>query len=425
MKNIPENIKKELDSLIKISKDFRDNTISGSMFFDVVHSFRTDDSEYDIYMDYMRVHNITIVDDRDEVENFDDNEPNDFIKPYDPSNIDISLKTLSLQSIIDRLETDEIELMPDFQRKAGLWTDIQKSQLIESLLLRIPLPAFYFDGSFNDRWIVIDGLQRLTTIKQFFVEKTLSLSGLEFMKDLDGTNIYDMPRAYLRRMRETQITTYIINPGAPMNLKYNIFKRINTGGLSLEPQEIRHALYQGIATKLLKNLAEMDIFKQATGYGISEDRMLDREFVLRFIAFYEFGPSKYRGSIEPFLNDTMEYMNKNYTDESVQEIRRKFLLALNISLELFGKFSFRKMPDLIKRRRISKALFETWTSTLARLSYENQELLLKNRDTLLNYYMLLFQVDEDFNGALNSGKYSSVKLRFDKIEELIKKVIMK
>ncbi len=149
------------------------------------------------------------------------------------------------------------------------------------------MPAFYFDGSDNSKWIVIDGLQRLTALKEFFVNKTLKLSGLEFLTDLNGAGVDDMPRSYIRRMNETQVITYIINPGAPVNLKYNIFKRINTGGLELEPQEIRLALYQGFATEYLKTLANEKIFKEATGYSVKTDRMLDREICFQTYAGFQ------------------------------------------------------------------------------------------------------------------------------------------
>ena len=325
--------------------------------------------------------------------------------------------------IIARLENDEIDLMPDFQRKSGLWTDEQKSQLIESLILRIPLPAFYFDGSDNAMWIVIDGLQRLTALKEFFVDKTLKLVGLEFLKDLEDLTIDDMPRAYVRRMKETQIITYIINPGAPINLKYNIFKRINTGGLKLEPQEIRHALYQGFATEYLKKLAQLEVFKQATGYSVKSDRMMDREFVLRFIAFYELSVDGYKGSIDFFLNSAMEYINKCYNQQYADYIERTFEKVLDVSELIFGKFAFRRMPDRDKRRPISKALFETWTSILATYPDEDLQTLVENKDKIIKRYIDMCSCDKDFIDSIGSGKVSAVRKRYDKIKSLVEEMI--
>lgn len=420
---LSENYRNELDKLVGIAKNYRDGTISRSLFMDVVFSWPNADKHIEIYEDYIKDRRVSLVSDDDVEDVKDEEDYAELIKPYDTKQIDISPKPLSLDMILERLKYDEIDLMPDFQRKAGLWSESKKSQLIESLLLRIPLPAFYFDGSNNNRWIVIDGLQRLTALKEFFVDKTLKLSGLEFLTDLNGAGIQDMPRSYVRRMKETQIITYIINPGSPVNLKYNIFKRINTGGLELEPQEIRHALYQGFATEYLKKLASEEIFKKATGYSVRTDRMLDREFVLRFLSFYELGVSEYKGSIDLFLNLGMDYINKSYNGKYAENMRKIFFMVLETSMEIFGKFAFRRMPDLNKRRPISKALFETWTSVLARYPKEDLSILIEKKEELLIKYQLMCSEDREFIESIGSGKVSSVRKRFEKIENLIREMI--
>lgn len=421
METINPKIVDELNKIIKIAKENNDGEISESFIRDTIHDVNTDQDLFYNVIDYLSTNGVSL--EITGVEEINESQEEN-IKPYDPSTIDITPKTLSLDRIIDRLENNEIDLMPDFQRKAGLWTNEQKSQLIESLILRIPLPAFYFDGSENDNWIVIDGLQRLTTIKEFFVDATLKLTGLEFLKDLDGCIVTDMPRVYTRRMKETSIINYIINPGAPINLKYNIFKRINTGGLKLEPQEIRHALFQGFATKYLKELSDMPLFKKATGYSIRTERMLDREFVLRFIAFYEMGVEKYDGSIDDYLNKAMEILNKKYSKDEgyVENITRKFTLALDTTYETFGKFSFRRMPDLYKRRTISKALFEAWTSILAHHDVDELQKFVAHKKQIIQEYMEMFQ-DDEFNGCITSGKASSVRKMFDKIGQLVESFI--
>lgn len=431
MDNLSEKVKSELDRIVSIALNFGDNTVSESFFRDVLQSLRLSGDLVCQAEEYILERNVLIVPDSVAVEETDDGDATDVdilsnaIKPYDPSKIDISPKNLALINLISRLENDEINMMPDFQRRAGLWSQTQKSQLIESLILRIPLPAFYFDGSNNDNWIVIDGLQRLTALKEFFVDKTLHLSGMEFLRDLEGVNYNSMPKVYLRRMVETQVICYIINPGAPVNLKYNIFKRINTGGLELAPQEIRHALFQGFATGYLKKLAETKSFLQATGYSISPDRMLDREFVLRFIAFYEFNLNSYNGSIDEFLNRAMTHLNTKYAKdlEYADQIQDRFETALNTCYAIFEKFAFRRMPDQSRRRSISKALFETWTVLVAKLPKDQMELLKKRKHKLVEDYMSMFTNDEEFYKSIGSGKVAAVKKRFEKISHLIEKVI--
>lgn len=424
MINIRPQVQKELDKLASIAHKYRDGDISESLFLDVISKYKNENEKINDYKEYLFNMNVRITSGDYDVEcdNYDNDEIMS-IKPYDTSSIDISPKQLSLDNIIARLENDEIDLMPGFQRKSGLWTVEQKSQLIESLILRIPLPAFYFDGSNNAMWVVIDGLQRLTALKDFFVTGELKLYGLEFLKDLEGLTIKDMPRAYERRMKETQIITYIINPGAPVNLKYNIFKRINTGGLNLEPQEIRHALYQGFATEYLKRLANLEQFKQATGYSIKTDRMMDREFVLRFIAFYELSVDEYKGSIDLFLNTAMEYINQHCDEQHASVIERSFEKSLDVCEMIFGKFAFRRMPDMNKKRPISKALFETWTSILASYPYENLQTLVENKEKIIRKYMHMCSEDRDFIDSVGSGKVSAARKRFEKIKCLVEEMI--
>lgn len=423
---LPEKYKNDLNMLINIANKYRDGTISNSMLIDVMSSQQDFKKNIELCREYLKENDVLVADDDEVEEMADEINYTELIKPYDTTQIDISPKPLSLDMIIERLKYEEIDLMPDFQRKAGLWSPEKKSQLIESLLLRIPLPAFYFDGSINTKWVVIDGLQRLTALKEFFVDKNprLKLQGLEFLQELNGTTIDDMPRSYVRRMKETQVTTYIINPGAPVNLKYNIFKRINTGGLELEPQEIRHALYQGFATKYLKELANLEEFRRATGYSVNTDRMLDREFVLRFLTFFKLGVLGYKGSIDLFLNAGMELLNNGEFEKAdAKYIKERFIRVLNVSWEIFGKYAFRRMPDFRKRRQISKALFETWTCVLAKRSDEELNILLDRKEYLLEKYRVMCSEDGEFTDSIGSGKVSSVRKRFEKIEFLVKEMV--
>lgn len=428
MINFNNKTQEEINRLIEIGKKYRDNRLSESLLSDVLQSLKNDPETMEKVKKFLLSQGIEVVPSLFDVEEMEDDEvaeSGNQIKPYDPSQIDISPKNQSLDLLLNRVENEEIDLMPDFQRKAGLWAPKQKSQLIESLVLRIPLPAFYFDGTDNDKWIVIDGLQRLTALKEFFIDKTLRLTGLEFLKDLEGLGCDDMPKVYLRRMKETQVICYIINPGAPINLKYNIFKRINTGGLHLEPQEIRHALYQGFATNYLKKLSDNDTFKRVTGYSVPTDRMMDREFVLRFIAFYELGVDKYDGIVDDFLNAAMALINKKYNNNPTyaDALEQKFLFVLKISEKIFGRFAFRRMPDKEKRRTISKALFETWTAILAKHSNEELDKLVLNREYLVEKYIPMFTEDEEFYNSIGSGKIYSVRKRFEKIESLVSEVL--
>src|SRR5208337_4879790 len=173
---------------------------------------------------------------------------------FDASKIKVDREPMSVFQVLRKISLHEIILNPGFQRNL-VWDPIRRSRLIESALLRIPLPAFYFDGVDANRWVVIDGLQRLSTLQDFVAKKNFSLQGLEYLtKSAGGKKFDQLPRGMQRDLEETQITLFIIRPDTPPEVKFTIFYRINTGGMVLTAQEIRHALFQGQATTLLKDL---------------------------------------------------------------------------------------------------------------------------------------------------------------------------
>lgn len=208
-----------------------------------------------------------------------------------PADVNIGQKPLNVYNLMERLENDEIDLEPEYQRHGNLWSMDQQSRLIESMMLKIPIPAFYFNAANEEKWGVIDGLQRLTVLKNFLVgqsdedgkRKKEKFIGLQYLSEFNGCTFDELPRQYVRRIKETSIVAYTVEKGTPDAVIYNIFQRINTGGLKLNPQEIRQALYTGKATQLIQQLAESDEFLQATQYAIPPERMTDREYVTRFI----------------------------------------------------------------------------------------------------------------------------------------------
>ncbi|HYO72355.1 MAG TPA: DUF262 domain-containing protein, partial [Archangium sp.] len=296
----------------------------------------------------------------------DDTGTLDLIEPFDPAKIRIETKVMTVDLLLKRLKEQEIDLMPDFQREGGLWRDREQSRLIESLLVRIPIPAFYMDATNEDRWLVVDGLQRLTVFKRFILDGTLELSQLEFLRQFEGMKFQQLPRPMQRRIEETQVTVSLIQPGTPEDVRYYLFKRINTGGLPLTSQEIRHALNQGPASKLLADLAREEVFIQATGGSLRAQRMADRECILRFFAFRLTSIEQYRSQdLDGFLNDAMRQMNK-MEPTSLEELSRSFLRAMKAAQDIFGRYAFRKRTLANDRMNpINKALFETWSVNLS------------------------------------------------------------
>lgn len=420
---ITQKLQKELEKLVDIAS-LKDYKLNFATILNILQEHKYDLNYYQDIVQFFTKNGIDIISDDVEIDINDGASLEAKLKPFDQTKIDITMKPMTLDLIINRLRNGEIDLMPDFQRKQGLWDSEKKSRLIESLILRIPLPAFYFDGSNDENWLVIDGLQRLTAIKEFFIDETLKLENLEFLTDYNSCTYKSLPRTYTRRMEETQIIAYIINPGTPTSVKYNIFKRINTAGIQLEPQEIRHALYQGPATELLKSMAKDEMFLLATGGSIKTDRMADREFALRFIAFKVLGIERYEGIIDDYLNETMEYLN-NCGEDELHELETQFNKAMKLSLEVFGEHAFRKMFSRESKRKnpINRALFECWSVHFSELSDAEIAVILQRKDLLIDKFLYLMNHHDSFSIDINSGKITAVKRRFDLIGKIIHEVL--
>ncbi|MGB7443537.1 MAG: DUF262 domain-containing protein [Coleofasciculaceae cyanobacterium] len=209
-----------------------------------------------------------------EEDNEEEYEPRSF--QYDPEKINIATRQPTIEQLLRRINEAALDLAPDFQRQANIWKPDVKSRLIESILIRIPLPAFYVDATDEENWLVVDGLQRLSALKQFVSDKTLQLTGLEYLINLEGKTYDQLEPRYRRRILETQPTVYLIEKGTPPEVKYNIFKRINTGGTPLSNQEIRHALNPGNATKFLAKLASSQEFTKAINLSESKRKRMDK-----------------------------------------------------------------------------------------------------------------------------------------------------
>lgn len=291
-------------------------------------------------------------------------------QPFDPTKINIETKTPSLDTLIKRIERQTVQLNTEsyFQRKDDLWDKEKQSRLIESILIQFPLPAFFFDASDDNNWLVVDGLQRLSSIRNFVVNKTLKLTNLEFLSQLNGKGWDELTGDLQRIIEESQVVIYKIMPGTPTDVKFNIFKRINTGGLVLEPQEIRHALFQGKPAEFVFELANCQEFKDATNNKIKANRMLDRDFVNRFLCFYLFGYENYVKELDSFMSRAMASINEKAETE-LDKIRYDFKESMRLAKEIFGVEAFRKVYNDTKiNPPINKAIFDAISVQFALLT---------------------------------------------------------
>ena len=358
-----------------------------------------------------------------------ENEINGYINnPFSTKDIKITPITMALPSLINKLKYDEIDLNPDFQRHGDLWSPTNMSRLIESILLKLPLPIFYFDVSNPDKWIVVDGLQRLSTIKKFMVDKKLKLKNLEFLEELDGKSYDDLDRGFYRIFENTQIVTYQIEAQTPKKVRYSIFNRLNTGGMPLNAQEIRQALnQQAKGVRFLIECAESDVFRNIV--SVPAKRMLDRELVLRFMSF-KLSPNATNefpfNNMGEFLDEAMEKLDNIKDDEKLNELRNSLFETLEFSEKILGekhRFS-RSIAKKEKTNTLNRSLFDVLTVCFSEIKDKKSFVSKKDefRDKLGE---LLKDESSEFSRAITEGTSGkgAIEKRFGIIKKLIEEIL--
>ncbi len=343
---------------------------------------------------------------------------------FDPTKIQMESRVQSVYALISRVEHGEIST-PTYQR-GSVWTDETKSRLIESLIVKIPIPIFYLDATNEDDWKIVDGLQRITTLKEFIIDKSLKLTGLEYIDDLEGCNFDELPRTFQRRILETDVTVLFINPGTPENVKYNIFKRINTGGMPLSDQEIRHALNNGKATDCLESIVSALNFKTTWRGKNSNDRMELNELVLRaFGSWFVDEKFIYEVDINSYLVESMKSIND--TDENILlEKVHDFYDSYSTILNIFESLAFRKIKmnkdGTYTKPRVNKNIYEAWMFCLRDLSKQHRQKLIKKKSLVVDSFADLL-TKKQFGWAVNSRKQDTMQYRNNELMEMIERVI--
>ncbi|MCX4844635.1 DUF262 domain-containing protein [Streptomyces sp. NBC_00893] len=349
--------------------------------------------------------------------------------PFRPENIRIQTQITTPELLLSRLEQGLLDLAPDFQRRSGIWSDRAQSRLIESLLLRIPISNFHMAYGDEDTWAVVDGVQRLTALARFMKPELtdlgpLVLRGMDYLWQLDGQAYQDLSGRLRLRLRETQLTVHIMQQGTPEEVKYNVFSRINTGGMPLKPQELRHALVSGPVRSFLADLAEDPAFGEATRWSVSDERMADREMVLRFLAFRDTNPAAHtEKDFDKFLIDAMYRIN-TFTKERREERAREFRTAMRCARDLFGEHAFRKWRGGGRSSpAVNKALFETISVHLALLDEHERNRLVASRATVHDrFFELMNDWEFDRSISVSTGDPAKIRTRFQEVARLFRGV---
>lgn len=345
-----------------------------------------------------------------------DTEPEQGWGDYPIDTVLIRTETRTIHDVVRRIAQGTFVMNPEFQRDF-IWPEDKQSKLIESVLMRIPLPVFYLAEDTKGRMIVVDGLQRLSTFQEFLGNK--SRLKLPEQVELNKRTFQDLPPKLQNRIEDCNLILYIIDAKVPERARLDIFERVN-GGVPLTRQQMRNCLYMGKATAFLKEEAATDIFIAATGNSLKPATMRDRELVNRFCSFYLQPLTAYKGDMDEFLAATLVKMNK-FSQEQLQELRERFRLSLTNNFLVFGKHSFRKHYASQSDRSIFNAsLWDVLSTGLSQYTTEEVERSADKLRDALHGLMEDYTFISSITYSPNSTK--NVRLRFDYANKLFAEV---
>lgn len=260
--------------------------------------------------------------------------------------VDFDTYDVTVDELLRRVTRHRIDVAPIYQRQFR-WDAARQSRLVESVLLGIPVPPLFMatnnTADMQNQWEVVDGLQRLLTLVNFAGDarareatgidgKPLVLKDLEKLTTFEGEAFDGLPDDIRTTLEDRPLKVIVLNDKSDLQVRYDLFERLNTGGIQLTPHEIRECVFRGEFVDLLVELAELPEFK--TVVVLPESRKKDgtpQEFVLRFFAYLE-GYRSFNHSVVDFLN---EFMKGAHKDPRLAERREIFLRTFRLLASVF------------------------------------------------------------------------------------------
>lgn len=345
--------------------------------------------------------------------------------PYNPKDLRIEQKMLSVFALVKSIKANKLVLRPKYQRNF-LWDHKKQSALIESLMLRIPIPAFYLDEDEEGVRNVIDGQQRLTTIERFMANE-LKLCNLQYLTQFNGKTFSELEYKYQQIIEDSQLAVNILDSQCPLLLKLDIFRRVNTGGVTLNAQELRNIMLTPRIREYLNNIISNDIFGAATHLLLEKNnRMQAQQLYLGFVAYYmcfdyKNKCFKYFGDMIKMIDKIVEVMNRM----SMQELEiywHTFKRGLENSILLFGDKSFVKPYS---NKKFNRALFISFSIILSYYNNLNITNLRYNQNENYKKLEKLIVEDKEYSSALSASTTSkkNMLVQFLRADNLVRELL--
>ncbi|CAD7796749.1 hypothetical protein CHRY9390_00052 [Chryseobacterium aquaeductus] len=333
----------------------------------------------------------------------------------------------NLESISQLITKKTIDLAPKYQRRFR-WDEGRKAKLIESFLMNVPIPPIFLNEDDLGKYSVIDGKQRLSAINEYLSGK-LSLTGLEVFKDLNGLTFFDLPLEFQNSLKiRANLRAIIILRQSDKDIKYEVFQRLNTGGVKLNAQEIRNSAFPGKLNDKILELSENRSFHKLLGIKSKTkskiyQEMKDAELVLRFFALKDHW-ANYSGGLKKILDAYLDN-NQSKTEAESNKFAKEFLETLEKVELIFGtEGSFRRwIPENKKwKQQVSAPLFDAQMFACYK---KDKKKIQASKEKILSDFKLLFSNDRDFLQSIESstGTPNRFLYRTNKLNDIIKENI--
>lgn len=310
----------------------------------------------------------------------------------------------SVSDLVRMIEDGDINLNPEYQRNY-IWDNKKASMLVESIILNVPIPVVYVSQEEDDSWTVIDGLQRLNSLKRFF-DRDFRLSGLEILSDLNKSDAKTLNPKALRILKNGLLRIIVISHDSNEEIKYDVFMRLNRGSVRLNEQELRNCLYRGTFNEMLKECSKNAQFLTLLKLNEPHIRMMDCELILRYIAvsnswnIQEDYIDNYTGRMKNFMNDFMLSM-QNATEANIEEFKIDFNSTVNKVLTVFGDKAFRRVhEDGVYETSLNRAIMDVLMVSCKHFSLPQ---LIQHQGVIVNRFKDLVTKDQLFKDSITIG----------------------
>ena len=325
----------------------------------------------------------------------------------------IQASDLSLETISSMVGSDAIDISPGYQRRER-WTLAKERALVESFLLNIPVPPIYLFEEEYGKYSVIDGKQRVTAIHRF-MSNSFDLRDLLSFRELTGQRFSDLPIKIQNALRvRPYVRVVTLLRQSDVNLKYEVFRRLNEGGEPLNAQEVRNVVFRGPLNELIYELSENNFLLQQlkikTRKEATYQQMVNAEIVLRYFVLSKLW-RQFTGSFRESMDDYMRE-HQHTSPKELDYLKRDFLRSIAACEAIFGSNAFRRPAGTGWREQFLTGMFDAEMVACSLSSDADLERAIKWSDKVVDQLRIKIEYDYQFEASIREATNTPSRIQY-------------